>query len=131
MARIDKAGEKILSLVNPDYMKKIPWFVRKHATGKTVEKIQKEHPELYAEFAKDEEPTDDIKKEMSSIINGIFEAKMIKHGMLQKGDKEEMMVCPKCGKQISKDSITCPYCGLDIQKFADGEIDLSGNSIKK
>ncbi len=40
--------EKILALVNPDYIKRIPFFVRGHATSKSCEYIAREYPELYA-----------------------------------------------------------------------------------
>ena len=42
------ADEKILALVNPEYIKRIPFFVRGHATSKSCEYIAQKHPELYA-----------------------------------------------------------------------------------
>ena len=44
------ADEKILALVNPDYIRRIPFFVRGHATSKSCEYIAQKHPELYATF---------------------------------------------------------------------------------
>lgn len=43
-----EAAKKILALVPEAWIKKIPFFVRGHATTKTVEKIAHEHPDLYA-----------------------------------------------------------------------------------
>lgn len=42
-----QANKRILALVKPEYMKRIPLFVRKHATGRTCELIAQEHPDLY------------------------------------------------------------------------------------
>ncbi len=36
-----EAGEKILALVPQEWIKKIPFFVRKHSTTKTIEKNRK------------------------------------------------------------------------------------------
>nr|WP_314638759.1 hypothetical protein [uncultured Olsenella sp.] len=44
MAVNKDAARKILELVPEEYIKRIPVFVRAHATGKTVEKIAAEHP---------------------------------------------------------------------------------------
>lgn len=48
-----KAADKILALVPAEWIKAIPFFVRKHATTKTIQKIANEHPDLY-EAAKQE-----------------------------------------------------------------------------
>ncbi|MDY2836645.1 MAG: hypothetical protein SOT60_01750, partial [Bilifractor sp.] len=42
-----EAADKILALVPQEWIKKIPFFVRKHATTKTIERIAKQYPELY------------------------------------------------------------------------------------
>ena len=39
-----EAAKKILALVPEAWMKKIPFFVRRHATTKTIEFIEKEYP---------------------------------------------------------------------------------------
>ena len=39
--------DKILALVPQDWIKKIPFFVRKHATTKTIERIANQYPALY------------------------------------------------------------------------------------
>lgn len=79
-AQLDTAANKrILALVKKDYMKRIPFFVRSHATQKTCEMIAREFPDLYDQFKT--EPSDNAKNEMSKLINGVFEEKMSKHNM--------------------------------------------------
>ena len=73
------ADEKILALVNPDYIKRIPFFVRGHATDKSCEYIAQKHPELYATF--EGEPSAQQVEEMSKIINELFEQRMKKHNL--------------------------------------------------
>lgn len=73
------ADEKILSLVKPEYIKRIPFFVRGHATGKSCEYIAQKHPELYATF--EGEPSAQQVEEMSKIINELFEQRMKKHNL--------------------------------------------------
>lgn len=73
------ADAKILALVNPEYMKRIPFFVRGHATGKSCEYIAQKHPELYATF--EGEPSAQQVEEMSKIINELFEQRMKKHNL--------------------------------------------------
>ncbi|CAG6293734.1 Uncharacterised protein [Streptococcus pneumoniae] len=43
-----ETAEKILALVPQDLIKQIPFFVRKHATTRTIKRILIEYPELYA-----------------------------------------------------------------------------------
>lgn len=76
-----QADKKILNLVNQEYMKKIPFYVRKHATGNTCRLIEREHTELYAQFEQDAVP-EETREKMRSIINTIFEERMKKHDML-------------------------------------------------
>jgi len=73
------ADEKILALVKPEYMKRIPRFVRGHATKATLKKIANEHPDLYAKAQEAGELPEAIASQLSRIINGIFEEKMAKH----------------------------------------------------
>lgn len=74
-----EAAKKILSLVPEEYMKKIPFFVRSHATSKTIEKIAKEHPVLYAYAKKEGEIPNEQKEQLKSIVVGIFQERMEKH----------------------------------------------------
>ena len=73
------ADEKILALVNPEYMKRIPFFVRGHATSKSCEFIAREYPELYTAF--EDEPSVHQIEEMTKIINELFEQRMKKHNL--------------------------------------------------
>ena len=72
------ANEKIIALVKPEYLNKIPKMFRKHATEGTCKLIAKEHPNL----AFEEEASAEEKEEMKKIVNGIFEERMKKHKML-------------------------------------------------
>lgn len=76
------ANEKIIALVKPEYLKKIPTIFRKHATEGTCKLIAREHPDLYSTFEKEVEPTEEEKQEMVNLVNGIFEERMKKHKML-------------------------------------------------
>ncbi|ADX70163.1 Conserved protein [Lactobacillus helveticus H10] len=78
--KVMTANEKIIALVKPEYLKKIPAIFRKHATNNTCKLIAREHPDLYAAFEKD--PSDEQKQEMTKLVNGIFEERMKKHSML-------------------------------------------------
>lgn len=71
------ANEKILSLVKPEYMKKIPVIFRKHATENTCKLIAEKYPDLYVAFVG--EPTAEQTEEMTKLVNGIFEQRMEKH----------------------------------------------------
>ena len=42
------AADKILALVPQEWIKRIPFFVRGHATTKTIERIAHQFPDLYA-----------------------------------------------------------------------------------
>ena len=74
------ANEKIIALVKPEYLNKIPKMFRKHATEGTCKLIAKEHPNLYKAF--EEEASAEEKEEMKKIVNGIFEERVKKHKML-------------------------------------------------
>lgn len=74
-----EAANKILALVPEEWIKKIPIFVRKHATTKTIERIAHEFPELYAAAKKDGPLPEKEKEELKKIVTEIFEQKMNKH----------------------------------------------------
>lgn len=77
----ERANERILALVPEKDIKRIPFFVRKHALTKTFEKIELEHPELYAQAAQDAELSPKTKDQLSTIVNGIFAQKLKKHNL--------------------------------------------------
>ncbi|WP_251716233.1 hypothetical protein [Lactobacillus agrestimuris] len=74
------ANEKIIALVKPEYLEKIPKMFRKHATEGTCKLIAREHSALYAAFEGD--PSAANKEEMTKLVNGIFEQRMKKHKFL-------------------------------------------------
>lgn len=73
-------NEKIIALVKPEYLSKIPKIFRKHATENTCKLIAREYPDLYRVF--EEEASEKEKEKMREIVNGIFEERMKKHKML-------------------------------------------------
>lgn len=84
-----EADKRILALVKPEYMEKIPAFIRGHATGNSCRLIEKEHPDLYVAFeaavtesGSAAELPHDVVEQMTTLINGIFEQRMKKHHML-------------------------------------------------
>ena len=74
-----EAGNKILDVVPEEWIKRIPFFVRGHATTKTIERIAKEYPELYAVAKQEGALPEKEREELRKIITDIFEEKMKKH----------------------------------------------------
>lgn len=74
-----EAADKILALVPEEWIKKIPFFVRNHATTKTIEKIANQYPELYAVAKKEGDLPEKEREELREIITGIFKQRMEKH----------------------------------------------------
>ena len=64
-----EAAKKILALVPEEWIKRIPFFVRGHATTKTVERVAKQQGEL----------PDKEREDLRGIMTSIFEEKMNKH----------------------------------------------------
>lgn len=80
MEQIKTTDQKIIDLVNPEYINRIPFFVRKHATQRTCELIAREFSDIYEEFGK-EEVAEDVRQQMSMIVNDIFKERMKKHNL--------------------------------------------------
>ena len=76
-----ETAERILSLVPEELMKKIPFFVRKHANTRTVKRIAIEYPELYAAAQQEGEWPEKEKEELRKVITSIFQEKMNKHSI--------------------------------------------------
>ncbi len=74
-----EAADKILALVPEGWIKKIPFFVRKHATTKTIERIAKQFPQLYEAARQKGELPEKEREELRTIITDIFKEKMNKH----------------------------------------------------
>lgn len=76
-----EAADKIVALLPEGWIKKIPFFVRKHATSKTIERIAKERPDLYAIAKREGDLPEKEREELRSIITDIFKEKMAKHNI--------------------------------------------------
>ena len=75
------AADKILALVPEGWIRKIPFFVRRHATTKTIERIAEQYPELYAVAKKPGELPEKEREELRRIITDIFQEKMKKRNI--------------------------------------------------
>lgn len=76
-----EAGDKILALVPDGWIKKIPFFVRKHSTTKTIERIARDYPKLFEVAKMPGELPEKEKSELQKIITDIFREKMAKHNI--------------------------------------------------
>ena len=76
-----EATKKILALVPKEWIKKIPFFVRGHATTKSVEKIANEYPDLYEVAKKTGELPEKEREELQKIITDLFKERMDKHNI--------------------------------------------------
>ena len=74
-----EAAKKILELVPSEWIKKIPFLVRAHATTRTVARVAKQYPELYAAAQQEGEWPEKEKEELRKVITSIFQEKMNKH----------------------------------------------------
>ena len=74
-----EAAAKIVALVPQEWMKRIPFFVRKHATTRTIKRISIEHKELYDVAKRSGEIPEKEREELRQIITDIFQEKMNKH----------------------------------------------------
>ena len=74
-----EAAKKLLDLVPQEWIKRIPFFVRGHATTKTVERVAKQYPELYAVAKRQGDLPEKECQELRKIMTDIFEEKMNKH----------------------------------------------------
>lgn len=74
-----ETAAKILALVPQEWVKRIPFFVRNHATTRTIKRISIEHPELYAVAKRSGEIPEKEREELRQIITDIFQEKMNKH----------------------------------------------------
>lgn len=74
-----EAAKKLLDLVPQEWTKRIPFFVRSHATTKTVERVVKQYPELYAVAKRQGDLPEKEREELRKIMTAIFEEKMNKH----------------------------------------------------
>ena len=82
-----EAAKKLLALVPQEWIKRIPFFVRGHATTKTVERVAKKYPELYAVAKRQGDLPEKEREELRKIMTDIFEEKMNKHKIKKCGIK--------------------------------------------
>lgn len=75
------ANEKIIALVKPEYMERIPRLIKGHAIKGTCKLIAREFPEAYAEAEKEGELSEEAKQALTMIVNDIFEERMKKHNL--------------------------------------------------
>lgn len=73
------AAEKILGLLPDGRVKKIPFFVRKHAVSITTERIADEYPDLYQAARQPGQIPNTEKEQLRKKIIDIFFQKMAKH----------------------------------------------------
>ena len=70
---------KIHSLVLYEQIKRLPFFVRKYATIRTIKRISIKHPELQAVAKRSGEIPEKEREKLRQIITDIFQEKMNKH----------------------------------------------------
>lgn len=75
------ANERITALVKPEYLERIPSFVKGHAMKATRGLIARQFLEIYAAFSQEDEPSEDATSQMSLIVNDIFKERMAKHNL--------------------------------------------------
>ena len=74
-----ETADKIIALIPQDIIKRIPFFVRKHAITRTVKRISIEYPELYAVAEQEGQLPEKEAQELRQILTDIFQEKMNKH----------------------------------------------------
>ena len=74
-----EAAKKLLALVPQEWIKRIPFFVRGHATTKTVERVAKQYPELYAVAKRQGDLPEKERGEIRTIMTDHLAEKMNKH----------------------------------------------------
>ena len=60
-------------------IKRIPFFVRKHAFTRTVKRVSLKYPELYAVAEQEGQLPEKEAQELQQILTDIFQEKMNKH----------------------------------------------------
>ncbi|MFD0705068.1 hypothetical protein ACFQY8_04840 [Alloscardovia venturai] len=77
-----ETNKKLMEFIDPEYWKRIPFFIRSHATSKTFEKLANEHPDLYDAVANSSDDVpEDIKGKVRDFIDTVFQEKMKKHNL--------------------------------------------------
>ena len=110
-----ETADKIIALIPQDMIKRIPFFVRKHAITRTIKRISLEYPELYAVAEQEGQLPEKEAQELRQILTTIFQEKMNKHKI-----KQELRMAIDGVKIIDSDQ------GYDIYnevvgRYRDGE----------
>ncbi|MFS1663848.1 hypothetical protein [Streptococcus sp. zg-JUN1979] len=73
-------SQRIIALVKPEYLERVPKQVMEHAIQMSCRLIKDQHKELYQAF-EEEKLSDEVKEEMTNLINAIFEDNLAKQGL--------------------------------------------------
>lgn len=73
------ADERITALADPDSIAQIPSFLRKHAIECSCRLISRNYPDIYKVFSGDDEPDDESKQQMKTIIIDIINDRIKNH----------------------------------------------------
>ena len=107
--------DKIIALIPQEYIKRIPFFVRKHAITRTVKRISLEYPELYAIAEQDGQLPEKEAQELRQILTDIFQEKMNKHKI-----KQELRMAIDGVKIIDSDQAYDIYNEV-VGRYRDGD----------
>ena len=78
-----ETADKIIALIPQDMIKRIPFYVRKHAITRTVKRVLLEYPELYAVTEQEGQLPEREAQELRQTLTDIFQEKMNKHKIKQ------------------------------------------------
>ena len=74
-------NEKIISLINLKYLEKLPVVAYEHAISGACEFLQTKFPLLHEKLS-NEEDDEDVKNEVSKIVNDLFLERLKKHNLM-------------------------------------------------
>ena len=110
-----ETADKIIALIPQDMIKRIPFFVRKHAITRTIKRISLEYPELYAVAEQEGQLPEKEARELRQILTTIFQEKMNKHKI-----KQELRMAIDGVKIIDSDQAYDIYNEV-VGRYRDGE----------
>ena len=110
-----ETADKIIALIPQDMIKRIPFFVRKHAITRTIKRISLEYPELYAVAEQEGQLPEKEAQELRQILTTIFQEKMNKHKI-----KQELRMAIDGVKIIDSDQAYDIYNEV-VGRYRDGE----------
>ena len=107
--------DKIIALIPQEYIKRIPFFIRKHAITRTIKRISLEYPELYAVAEQEGQLPEKEAQELRQILTDIFQEKMNKHKI-----KQELRMAIDGVKIIDSDQAYDIYNEV-VGRYRDGD----------